>query len=123
MLIGEVNDDLQAWIPVEILARNSQLHTFDFVLDTGFTGQLALPVASIRQLELPLAPPRIGYLADGTEARFTAYTATALWDGQHRIVEVLEAGDEPLLGMELLQGSRVTFDVRDGGPVTIAPLP
>ncbi len=52
-----------------------------------------------------------------------SYRGTVLWDGQPLPVRVVEADGEPLLGMELLQGSRVTLDVRDGGPVTIDALP
>ena len=52
-----------------------------------------------------------------------SYGSAVLWDGQPRLVTVIEADTEPLLGMELLQGSRVILDVRDDGPVTIDALP
>ena len=45
-----------------------------------------------------------------------------MWHGEPRIIEVVEADSEPLLGMELLLGNRVTLDVLEGGPVTIYPL-
>ena len=51
------------------------------------------------------------------------YRCTVLWYGQLRSIQVVEANSEPLLGMELLLGSRVTLDVRDGGPVIINALP
>ena len=74
-------------------------------------------------MELIRSGYRYGELADGTLLQFISYDSTVLWEGQHRLVTVIEADAEPLLGMELLLGSRVTLDVRDNGPVTIDALP
>ena len=122
MLTGTVSDDLQAWIPVEVFDSNRQPRPIEVVLDTGFNGQLSLPAATIRRLELPEESSRLAVTATGDRVSLTSYTVTILWDGQPRIVEVVEADSEPLLGMELLLDSRVTLDVRDGGPVTIEAL-
>ena len=93
------------------------------MLDTGFDGLLKLSITTIQELELARAGYRFEELADGSITKFMSYTATVLWDGQPRSINVIEADSEPLIGMELLLGSRVTLDVRDGGPVTIDPLP
>ena len=122
MLTGTVIN-LQAWVAVEILARNSQPHTVEVLLDTGFNGNLKLTAATIRELELARSGYRYGELADGTTTRFMGYSATVLWDGDPLTVHIIEADSDPMLGMELLQGSRVTLDVLDGGPVTIDALP
>ena len=37
-------------------------------------------------------------------------------------VDIYAIGVEPLVGMALLRGSRVTMDVAEGGPVVIEPL-
>ena len=42
---------------------------------------------------------------------------------QERDILILETDGGPLIGMALLYGYRVTPDVVDGGPVTIAVLP
>ena len=122
MLTGTVRS-LQAWVAVEILDQSNRPHTVDVLLDTGFDGQLKLTAAIIQELELVRSGYRYGELADGTTTRFMSYRATVIWDGQPRVVQVIEADSEPLLGMELLQGSHVTLDVLDGGLVTIEPLP
>lgn len=122
MLTGTVHG-LQAWVAVEILARNGQPHTIEVLLDTGFDGNLKLTAATIQELEPARSGYRFGELADGTATRFMSYYATVLWYGQPRAVQVIEADSEPLLGMELLQGSRVTLDVREGGAVTVDALP
>ena len=92
-------------------------------MDTGFDGHLKLTSTTIQELELSRSGYRFGELADGTVTRFMSYGSAVLWDGQPRLVTVIEADTEPLLGMELLQGSRVILDVRDDGPVTIDALP
>ena len=121
MLTGRIND-LQARLTVEILDSNGQIKPVEVLLDTGFDGQLSLPVFVVRQLNLGRGVLRFGELADGTNIQFMSYRATVLWDGQRRQVEVIESGNEPLLGMELLRGTRVTLDVLEGGTVTIDAL-
>ena len=46
-----------------------------------------------------------------------------LWHDRPVAVVILEADGEPLMGMNLLQGSRVTLDVQVDGDVTIDELP
>ena len=123
MLTGTISDDLQAWVVVEILSPNGQSLSVEVVLDTGFNGQLALPAATIQRLGLPEHIQVPAFLAAGDRVNLMSYRGAVLWDGQPLPVRVVEADGEPLLGMELLQGSRVTLDVRDGGPVTIDALP
>ena len=122
MLIGAVRSH-QAWVNVEILDRSGQPHTIEVLLDTGFDGHLKLTSTTIQELELSRSGYRFAELADGTVTRFMSYGSAVLWDGQPRLVTVIEADTESLLGMELLQGSRVTLDVHEGGPVTIDVLP
>lgn len=122
MLTGTISN-LQAWVAVEILDRNGQSHTVEVLLDTGFDGHLKLTVATIQELELARSGYRYGELADGTTVQFMSYDSTVLWDGQPRFVTVIEADADPMLGMELLLGSRVTLDVLEGGPVIIDALP
>ena len=122
MLTGRIRDR-QAWLTVEIPNSNGQPLPVEVVLDTGFEGELALIVPIIRQLGLQEYDYGFAEQSDGSFARVAIYRAAVLWDGQSRQVDVIESGSEPLLGMELLLGSRVTLEVRDGGPVTITPLP
>ena len=52
-----------------------------------------------------------------------SWRGTALWHDRPVGVVILEADGEPLLGMNLLRGSRVTLDVQVDGDVTIDELP
>ena len=122
MLTGRVNGDLQAWLTVEIVTPSGQPHPIEVALDTGFNGQIALPAITIQRLELSEESSRLAITATGDRVRLTTYYSTMMWYGEPRIIEVVEADSEPLLGMELLLGNRVTLDVLEGGPVTIYPL-
>ena len=122
MLTGRVNGDLQAWLTVEIMTPSGQPRSIEVALDTGFNGQIALPAITIQRLELSEESSRLAITATGDRVRLTTYYTTMMWHGEPRIIEVVEADSEPLLGMELLLGNRVTLDVLEGGPVTIYPL-
>jgi clan AA aspartic protease len=91
--------------------------------DTGFTGFLTLPAVLIAALGLPWLCRQPGILADGSVDVFDVYTATVLWDGQSRTVEVEAADAEPLVGMSLLDYHSLRIDVLAGGVVTIMALP
>jgi predicted aspartyl protease len=121
-LTGRVNGDLQAWLTVEIVTPSGQPRPIEVALDTGFNGQIALPAITIQRLELSEESSRLAITATGDRVRLTTYYSTMMWYGEPRIIEVVEADSEPLLGMELLLGNRVTLDVLEGGPVTIYPL-
>ena len=121
-MTGRVNGDLQAWLTVEIVTPSGQPRPIEVALDTGFNGQIALPAITIQRLELSEESSRLAITATGDRVRLTTYYSTMMWHGEPRIIEVVEADSEPLLGMELLLGNRVTLDVLEGGPVTIYPL-
>lgn len=95
----------------------------EFLLDTGFTGSLALPSATIQFLGLPKGPQGRATIADGSEWLYDQYHAEVLWDGRWRIVLVCETQDIALLGLGLLVRHRLTIDFVPNGPVEITPLP
>ena len=122
MLTGRVNGNLQAWLTVEIVTPSGQPRPIEVALDTGFNGQIALPAITIQGLELSEESSRLAITATGDRVRLTTYYGTMMWHGEPRIIEVIEADSEPLLGMELPLGNRATLDILEGGPVTIYPL-
>ena len=121
MLTGRIRNR-QVWLTVEILNNSGRHLPVEVVLDTGFEGELALLIPVIRQLGLQEYDYGFAEQSDGSFTRVAIYRATVLWDGQRRRIDVIESGSEPLLGMELLLGSRVVLDVHEGGPVTITAL-
>ena len=121
-MTGRINQDLQAWLTVDLMTRSGQPRPIAVTVDTGFNGLLALPTITIQGLELSEESSRLAITATGDRVRLTTYYSTMTWHGEPRTIEVVEAGGEPLLGMELLLGNRVTLDVVEGGAVTIEPL-
>ena len=115
---------LRGWIAPgpcpKVRIRSSSGRAFTVTVDTGFTGELALPFAEIRRLgfEGPVSEdPCI--LADGTVTRFPVYRGSVKWLGQVRPVIAFGcAADEGLLGMAMLKGTRLTVEM-DRGRVAV----
>ena len=121
MIEGIVNRDIEPVVPIEIADSDGHFQARDVILDTGFSGELALPYYLIDSLGLPFKGPSpdIWTLATGAEARMYTYVGTISWHGRSREVIVLETESESLLGASLLSGNRVLIDYHRGGRVVI----
>ena len=108
-------------IDVAVAGFNLQFKTVAAVVDTGFTGALALSSEVVRELGLTHQDERPVRLATGTQTVYV-YGAVVSWFGQLRAVPVHETDDRPLVGNMLLTNCRLTIDFREGGDVTIQPL-
>ena len=110
---------LEARLPLSVMDANGDYRQHDVILDTGFTGWLVLPATDISRLGLVNVGQHQAIIASGNAEEFEYYRATVLWHGQPHEVEIFESIDQPLLGMELLEGSNVALDAREGGAVII----
>ena len=122
MMTGKIKTNREAIIELEVIGL-AQRAKIEAILDTGFTGYLMLPSDLINHLRLQLIGNRNVILGDGTTVTLDLYRAKVLWHDVERIVYVLRADAELLVGMSLLHGSRVTLDVVTNGNVTIEALP
>ncbi len=91
------------------------------VVDTAFNRFLTLPPSLVAELDLPLVGVSQVVLANGSEEMLDMHSATVLWDGVPRDVDVLVADTTPLVGMSLLDGYVLHVQVREGGRVVIEP--
>lgn len=91
------------------------------VVDTGFNRFLTLPPSLVAELDLPFVGVSQVVLAGGSEEMLDMHSATVLWDGVPRDVDVLVADTTPLVGMSLLDGYELHVQVREGGRVVIEP--
>lgn len=125
MIVGAVVESLRPAIPLNIRrspdASNGQ--EIAVLIDTGFNGFLALPTDLAASMGLPANGMAHTTLADGQQIFLPVYSAVVDWDGQPRQVDVVVSDGVPLIGMSLLEGSRLTIDATDGGRVSIEPLP
>lgn len=124
MINGSIILTGQATLPVSILNHgNGQFTTFNFVVDTGFTGGLQLPATEVHRLALPLVEQADSELADGPVVRADVHAATIWWLGNQTTVNLISTeGNIPLIGTNLLWGSAMSIEWEFGGRVTVAPL-
>lgn len=122
-------DGREALLPLTLIPLGASVQEgieVEAVVDTGFDGELTLPLGLIQRLGYPYAGFTSGTLADGSAVRLDYYEGRLLWhSGEERAVVVLtpgEAGD-PLVGMALLRGSRLTIDAVPGGVVRVEEPP
>ena len=119
MITGIVSLNREAVVRLKVHAANGQEQEVEAVIDTGFTGQFTLPPTLIAGLGLTWLTQGQAIMANGQIETFDVYAAGILWDGQPIRVMAEEADTEPLIGMSLLYGYKMTMETVDGGPVTI----
>ena len=122
MIQGAVTAAYEAVITLAVQGPSGQRREIEAVVDTGFNGYLTLPPALASALGLSFVTTNPVLLADGGEATFDVYRATVLWDGRLRDVDAHLSDTTPLVGMRLLDGSRLSVDVADGGRVVIQAM-
>ena len=119
MIAGYVNSDLEAVVPVALVDGNGYRWRQEVVIDTGFNGDLTLPVEFIDQRGLTLVGQVNATLANGQTVETNQYQATAIWDGEQLTVDVMESENQYLLGTSLIYGSTMTVQMWAGGDVLI----
>lgn len=122
-MIRGVVQTLQARLELPVRGPGRRYRPVTVLVDTGFDGWLSLPAEMVADLDLPVVGDGQGFLADGSESRFDVHEATIRWHGRPRPIPVYAIGPAPLIGMALLDGTEVNLRVREGGAVTIKPLP
>jgi clan AA aspartic protease len=122
MIYGVVNLRREATLSLVVGNSSGQREFINNVIDTGFDGFLSLPSEIIVRLGLPWTISNRATLGDGSEVLFDFYTATVIWDGQYREVDIAASETEPLLGMAMLYGYRLQVDNVEGGIVKIEAL-
>lgn len=122
MIRGKVRNK-DAVVEIGLASRSQIARQVAAVVDTGYNGSLTLPSGLISALQLPFVGHRRSRLADGNVVVLEVYEAVVVWHGRPREVLILQAEGSPLLGMSLLEGSRLTIDVSNDGDGTIDELP
>jgi len=112
----------QALIDVIFRSVGRSNLVLEFVVDTGFTGELTLPSSAVQALGLPLVRQITANLADDSTIDVDVHAATILWDGYEREVGVLATGSRPLLGTLLLDGYELTARFTEGGLLSVERL-
>ncbi len=119
MITGVVTTDCEPVIPIILRDASGQLHEYDAVIDTGFTGWLTLPPDLITELGLVWRELGEAILANGSRVYSDVYDATIIWDGEEIAISVYEADSDPLVGMRMTYGFELNIRNVDGGPVIL----
>lgn len=125
MSIGTVRDlggQLFLIIPIYIEGSNGVGIVHFAYIDTGFTNQLALPATMREDLELEYIESIDVEFGNTQVQKIDTYRANVFWNNDWQEITVLETGDRPLIGMNLLRGSNVCFDAIELGELGIEPL-
>ena len=122
MITGAVTENREIVIPLDVIGPDQSSVSLEAVVDTGFNGFLTLPIDILNSLKALSAGTRRAELGDGNLVEMDVYLVTAKWQDESHEVLALRADATPLVGMSLLWGSRVKFDAKDGGSVTIDRL-
>jgi clan AA aspartic protease len=121
-MFGRVNQNREAILKLVIIGEENRKVAVDAVIDTGFNGDLILPLAAISELGLKLQGYQKAILGDGKTSQFQVYAATIIWDGSRKLVEVNAASSGVLIGMGLLDGYKLEVNTTPNGIVTITNL-
>ena len=105
-----------------MIDNQGSLHPVDVVVDTGFNGNLTLPLEIIGELDLEPDIQISVTLATGAQEEVNTWNGFVLWHNQPRLIQIIETGGTPLLGMRLLENSQLTIRVRVDGEVLIEKL-
>lgn len=106
-----------------LIDSSGQDRTIEAHLDTGFTGDLTLPIAVIERLGLVAAGRSGSYrIGSGFTIAFNTYGGTIRWHNEIRPIDVLESEVTPLVGIGLLWNNNLSIDFALGGNVTITEL-
>jgi clan AA aspartic protease len=122
MITGTVNARREAIIHIAVQGKQDQVRDVEAVIDTGYTGFLILPPQIVEELELTYLGRMKCTLANGAKEDFDVFSATVIWDGQERLIEVDVTNTDPLIEMLLLNGHELRIEVTPGGIVTIETL-
>ena len=119
MIRGVLNDRLEPIFAVEISNGDGAFQPVDALLDTGFSESLTLPPDEVARLGLKYVSRVQLNLAGDQEIEGAVYAGFVKWFDQEREINVIAAEGQPLLGMTLLAGCKITIRARPGGEALI----
>ena len=94
----------------------------EFIVDTGFAGDLSLPAHLAGLLEGTFAGFGTRRLANGQLLKCGTYEIMLDWNDEARPTEVLILEGDPLLGTVLLREYLIQMEMIEGGQIAIEPL-
>jgi predicted aspartyl protease len=120
MMVGRVLGRLPL-VVVELPGHGKQVPV-EFVLDTGFDGELALPPNVLQRLDASFNVFHPIHLADRSEKYAARYEIEMFQDEEIRLVEIVEIDGRPLMGNGFTDGMDIHIEMTEGGQVLLEPM-
>lgn len=116
-------DGLEPRLPIVVGGLRGTRYATDAVIDTGFSGELTLPMAIIDGLGLTRVGRTDVRLADGSVVKSYAFRGARVGhDGMRRPILVQSAESDSLLGVAFMAGQQLCIEFVDGGKVSLESL-
>lgn len=122
MTSGSVTNTRKPIVRLTILDSAGNRRTVPVIIDTGFTGELALPPRYISRLGLTITENYQGRPVTGEFISIPTGDAVVIWQNRRRGATFLQVDSEPLLGMQFLWNHHIAIDAVANGAVTLTPL-
>lgn len=120
MIVGHVRDRFPR-VTLTLSAVDGPVDV-EFLVDTGFDGDLSLPPPLLARIDGPVVSYARVVMADGSRRRIPAYEVEVEWDGERRVVEAVALDGQPLLGVVLMGGCNLQVEMFEGGEVSIETM-
>lgn len=112
VLLGRIDERNQLWVPLTV-GGSTQKRKIEVLVDTGFSGELALPLQIAIPLGLQLTAAGEYQYANGSRSIEMIFTGLLDWGSKNRLVAVNVLNtDVPLLGGGLLHGYSLLVDFK-----------
>lgn len=104
-ITGRIDEKNQLWVEVTVGKEGSTQQTLECLVDTGFTGEIQLPISVAVPLGLKLIGAASFELADGVGRAKMLFEGDICWGTTTRAVTaIVSPSSTPLLGSGLLSG-------------------
>jgi predicted aspartyl protease len=113
-LSGDINEDLEPKLDNIFVAGKKAPVQLDVILDTGFNGELSLPVELKERYKLEFVSVKPYELANGEIVEADVYLAELIVNDEILVVETTLTGSKiALIGMELIRNKIAVFNMKD----------
>lgn len=121
MILGHIDENWQALVPLVVLHK-AKTETIEFLVDTSFTGFLAITPSLVQTLGLSVIDIQRGMTADGRVSFFDVVDVCVIWHDRPKIIRA-QVLDEPFIGTRLLSGHDLQVRWEVGGEFRLSLIP
>lgn len=113
-LSGYINEDLEPKLDNIFVMGEEAPIRLDVILDTGFNGELSLPVELKEKCKIEFVSVKPYELANGEIVEENVYLTELIVNEKSYIVETTLTGSKiALIGMELIRNKIAVFNLKD----------